>query len=61
MSTIVNSESIIPSLVHIIKTTSDEKTLALFNSIANSGGDMFTSLRKLNLTTKSNIILGFLA
>jgi hypothetical protein len=47
-----NSESKPPSLNYILKRTSDEKTLVLFNSIAISGGDRFTTLRKMNLTTK---------
>src|SRR5919112_6406854 len=47
-----NSESKPPSLDYILKRTSDEKTLVLFNSIAISDGDGFTTLRKMNLTTK---------
>src|ERR687898_2715513 len=46
------SESKPPSLDYILKRTSDEKTLVLFNSIAISDGDRFTTLRKINLTTK---------
>ena len=46
------SESKPPSLDYILKTTSDEKTLALFNSIAISDGDRPVTLRKMNLTTK---------
>src|SRR5919112_5448576 len=47
-----NSESKPPSLDYILKRTSDEKTLVLFNSIAVADGDSFTTLRKMNLTTK---------
>ena len=52
MSTIPNSESKPPSVDIIIKRTSDEKTLALFDSIANSDGDRSATLRKSNLTEK---------
>ena len=52
MSTILNSESKPPTLDYIIKRTSDEKTLALFDSIANSDGDRSATLRKSNLTEK---------
>ena len=47
-----NSESRPPSLDYILKRTSDEKTLALFNNIAISDGDRPATLRKMNLTTK---------
>ena len=47
-----NSESKPPSLDYILKRTSDEKTLALFNSIAVADGDRSATLRKMNLTTK---------
>jgi hypothetical protein len=47
-----NSESKSPSLDYILKRTSDEKTLALFNNIAISDGDRPSTLRKMNLTTK---------
>jgi hypothetical protein len=47
-----NSESKPPSLDYILKRTSDEKTLALFNNIAISDGDKPVLLRKSNLTTK---------
>jgi hypothetical protein len=47
-----NSESRPPSLDYILKRTSDEKTLALFNNIAISDGDKPATLRKMNLTTK---------
>jgi hypothetical protein len=47
-----NSESKSPSLDYILKRTSDDKTLVLFNIIAISNGDRFTILRKMNLTTK---------
>jgi hypothetical protein len=47
-----NSESKPPSLDYILKRTSDEKTLALFNNIAISDGDRPATLRKMNLTTK---------
>ena len=50
MSTILNSESKPPSLDYILKRTSDEKTLALFNSIAVTDGDRSATLRKMNLT-----------
>jgi predicted transcriptional regulator len=52
MSNILNFESKPPSVDHIIKRTSDEKTLALFDSIANSDGDRSATLRKSNLTEK---------
>ena len=45
-----NSESKPPTLDHILKRISDEKTLALFNSIAVADGDRSTTLRKMNLT-----------
>ena len=47
-----NSESKPPSLDYILKRTSDEKTLALFNNIAISDGDRPATLWKTNLTTK---------
>jgi hypothetical protein len=47
-----NSESKPPSLDYILKRTSDEKTLALFNDIAISDGNRPATLRKMNLTTK---------
>ena len=47
-----SSESKPPSLDYILKRTSDEKTLALFNDIAISDGDRRTTLRRMNLTTK---------
>jgi hypothetical protein len=47
-----NSESKPPSLDYILKRTSDEKTLALFNNIAISDGDRPATSRKMNLTTK---------
>ena len=50
MSTIFNSDSKPPTLDYILKRTSDEKTLALFNSIAVTGGDSSATLRKMNLT-----------
>src|ERR671918_1776441 len=40
------------STVDILKKTSDDKALTLFNSIAVSDGDKFISLRQMNLTTK---------
>jgi hypothetical protein len=46
-----NSESKPPSLDYILKRTSDDKSLALFNNIAIFGGDRPT-FRKMNLTTK---------
>ena len=52
MSTILNFESKTPSVDIIIKRTSDEKTFALFDSIANSDGDRSATLRKSNLTEK---------
>ena len=48
----LNSESKPPSLDYILKRISDEKTLALFNSIAISKGDGSVILRKYNLTVK---------
>jgi hypothetical protein len=45
-----NSDSKPPTLNYILKRTSDEKTLALFNSIAVSDGDRSATLRKMNLT-----------
>jgi predicted transcriptional regulator len=47
-----NSESKPPSLDYILKRTSDEKTLALFNNIAISDGQKPVLLRKSNLTAK---------
>jgi predicted transcriptional regulator len=49
-----NSESKPPSVDYILSRTSDEKTLALFDSIANSDGDRSRSaiLRKSNFTEK---------
>src|SRR5919112_5944841 len=38
------------TLDYILKRTSDEKTLALFNSIAVADGDRSATLRKMNLT-----------
>ena len=53
MSTIPNSESKPPSVDYILSRTSDEKTLALFDSIANSDGNSRSAtLRKSNLTEK---------
>jgi hypothetical protein len=45
-----NSESKPPTLDYILKRTSDEKTLSLFNSIAVTDGDRSATLRKINLT-----------
>ena len=45
-----NSDSKPPTLDYILKRTSDEKTLVLFNSIANSDGDRSITLKKMNLT-----------
>jgi hypothetical protein len=50
--TVFNSESKSPSLDYILKRISDEKTLALFNSIAISEGDRPIRLRKAILTPK---------
>ena len=50
MSIIFNSDSKPPTLEYILKRTSDEKTLALFNSIAVADGDRSATLRKMNLT-----------
>ncbi|HEU4444677.1 MAG TPA: hypothetical protein VFR94_08385 [Nitrososphaeraceae archaeon] len=47
-----NSESKPPSPDYILKRTSDEKTLALFNNIAISDGEKPVLLRKSNLTAK---------
>ena len=47
-----NSESKPPSVDYILSRTSDEKTLALFDSIANSDGNRSAILRKSNLTAK---------
>ena len=47
-----DSESKPPALNYILKKTSDEKTLTLFNSIAISDGDRYIPLREMNLTTK---------
>ena len=47
-----NSESKAPTLDYILKKTSDEKTLTLFNSIAISDGERYVPLREMNLTTK---------
>jgi hypothetical protein len=46
------SESKPPSLDYILKRTSDEKTIDLFNNIAISDVDGPAPLRKLNLSTK---------
>ena len=51
-----NSESKPPSLDYILKRISDEKTLALFNSIATSEGDRSAKLRKVSLTSKQYYI-----
>src|ERR687891_397104 len=40
------------SIVDILKKTSDDKALTLFNSIAISDGDKYVSLKEMNLTTK---------
>src|ERR687891_1343491 len=40
------------SIVDILKKTSDDKALTLFNSIAISDGDKYISLKEMNLTTK---------
>ena len=40
------------SIVDILKKTSDDKALTLFNSIAISDGEKFISLKEMNLTTK---------
>src|ERR671911_2874196 len=50
VSTIFNSDSKPPTLDYILKRTSDEKTLALFNSIAVADGDRSATFRKMNLT-----------
>src|SRR5919112_5222075 len=47
-----NSDSKPHTLDYILKRTSDEKTLALFNSIAVADDDRSATLRKMNLTTK---------
>ena len=47
-----DSESKPPALNYILKKTSDEKTLSLFNSIAISDGERYVPLREMNLTTK---------
>ena len=47
-----NSESKPPALNYILKKTSDDKTLTLFNSIAVSDGERYVPLREMNLTTK---------
>jgi hypothetical protein len=52
MSTIPNSKSKPPSVNYILSRISDEKTLALFDSIANSDGYRSATLRKPNLTEK---------
>jgi predicted transcriptional regulator len=40
------------SIVDILKKTSNDKALTLFNSIAISNGDKYISLKEMNLTTK---------
>jgi DNA-binding Lrp family transcriptional regulator len=40
------------SIVDILKKTSDDKALTLFNSIAISGGDKYIPLKEMNLSTK---------
>lgn len=52
MFTLVYSKSKPPTLEHVLKKTSDAKTIALFNSIAISEGDSSVLLRKCNLTAK---------
>ena len=47
-----SSKSKPPPMGYILKRISDERTLALFNSIAISEGDRSVILRKANLTTK---------
>jgi predicted transcriptional regulator len=46
------SEPKSPKLDYILKRTSDEKTLTLFNSIATSKGNGPIMLKKANLTSK---------
>ena len=41
-----------PSLDYILKKISDDKSLALFNSIAVSDGNKYIPLKEMNLTTK---------
>jgi predicted transcriptional regulator len=52
MSTMPDSESNPPSVDYILSRTSDEKTLALFDNIANTDGNRSAILRKSNLTAK---------
>ena len=47
-----NSRSAVPSISHILKRLSDDKTLTILNSIAISGEIQNISLKKMNLTTK---------
>jgi hypothetical protein len=48
----LNSESKPPTLDYILKRISDDKTLALFNSVAISDCDRSATLRQMNLTVK---------
>jgi hypothetical protein len=52
MSTTLNSEIKIPSVGYILRRTSDEKSIDLFDSIANSTGDKSNSLVKGEMTAK---------
>jgi hypothetical protein len=42
----------VPSLTHVLKKISDDKTLTLFNSIATSYGQRHIHLREMSLTPK---------
>jgi hypothetical protein len=52
MYNIFNPEYRPPSLDYILSRTSDEKTLALFGSIAKSGGNRSKALMKADMTEK---------
>jgi hypothetical protein len=42
----------VPSVAYVLKRIADDKTLALFNSIAVSDGEGYIPIRELNLTAK---------
>jgi predicted transcriptional regulator len=48
----MKTSSITPLLTYILKKTSDDKTLTLFNSIATSDGDRNIPLKEMSLTPK---------
>jgi predicted transcriptional regulator len=47
-----NSKSKTPSVSFVLKKISDDKSLALFNSIAIADGDKYIALKEMNLSSK---------